>query len=257
MKHTLQTLYCSQCGGSDIKAQAWVDPNTKEFHGYVNGLYFDEESCWCGNCQDHVELCTLKELWDRFSEVPINDDDEIEWDFLCFDTGASRFDVWQWFDERCPNGLAVDLMDAAPVDWDDEYTKLCHRFYLQNCNDGMSIPEAYADAVKRLLDVRVVKHTPVDRNELDKWYKKHHTNALLINVYDKSGCFDADSFRLCEHCGFPMMEGYCLGGELACSEECALALYDGDKEQMDEDLSHAAEDDGECYWTSWDSILLD
>ena len=34
--------------------------------------------------------------------------------------------------------------------------------------------------------------------------------------------------------GNPMKEGYYLGGEFACSDECALALYHGDKAQMDE-----------------------
>jgi hypothetical protein len=54
-----------------------------------------------------------------------------------------------------------------------------------------------------------------------------------------------------------MQEGYYLGGEFACSDECALALYHGDKAQMDEDLSHADEADGECYWTEWDSVYFD
>lgn len=63
--------------------------------------------------------------------------------------------------------------------------------------------------------------------------------------------------RRCDHCGKPMKEGYYLGGEYACSDKCALALYHGDKTQMEEDLSHAGEIDGECYWTEWESIYLD
>ena len=54
-----------------------------------------------------------------------------------------------------------------------------------------------------------------------------------------------------------MKEGYYLGGEYACCDECALALYNGDKEQMEEDLSHAQEEDGECYWTEWESFYFD
>lgn len=60
--------------------------------------------------KNHVELCTLKELWNRFADMLINDKEEIEQDFLFFNAGDSRYDVWHWFDERCPNGLAVDLM---------------------------------------------------------------------------------------------------------------------------------------------------
>lgn len=68
---------------------------------------------------------------------------------------------------------------------------------------------------------------------------------------------DDENVRRCVHCGKPMMEGYHLGGEYACSEECAFALYGGDREQMEEDLSHAEEDDGECYWTEWESVYFD
>lgn len=34
--------------------------------------------------------------------------------------------------------------------------------------------------------------------------------------------------RRCDHCGKPMKEGYYLAGEYACSDECCLALYDGE-----------------------------
>lgn len=63
--------------------------------------------------------------------------------------------------------------------------------------------------------------------------------------------------RKCDHCGKPMKEGYYLAGEFACSDECCLALYDGDEAQMKEDLSHAEEIDCETYWTEWDSIYFD
>lgn len=87
-----------------------MDANTHQFVGYIEGPYFEEDDCWCDDCVEHVALLTLKELWKKFSDVPVNDKDEIEWDFLHFETGDSKFDVWNWFDERCPNGLAVDLM---------------------------------------------------------------------------------------------------------------------------------------------------
>lgn len=61
------------------------------------------------NC-DNSKLYTLIELWELFAEVPVNNDDEIEEDFLCFEAGTSRFDIWHWFDERCPNNLHDDLM---------------------------------------------------------------------------------------------------------------------------------------------------
>lgn len=65
--------------------------------------------------------------------------------------------------------------------------------------------------------------------------------------------------RRCSHCGKIMKEGWVLGDEYACSWECAVALYDGDEEQLNADLdeedSHCGSTD--CYWTEWDSIYFE
>ncbi|MGM9779769.1 MAG: hypothetical protein ACI3ZD_15770 [Prevotella sp.] len=106
----LNTLYCAYCGSSNVEMTMWVNPNTGENSGQSSDR-FEEEDCWCKNCTEHVRLLTLEELWDQFSEVPVNNDDEIEEDFLFFSAGTSKFDVWHWFDERCPNNLHDDLMN--------------------------------------------------------------------------------------------------------------------------------------------------
>lgn len=64
---------------------------------------------------------------------------------------------------------------------------------------------------------------------------------------------DGMELRVCSHCGRPMMRGYYLGGEYACSDECRLELYDGNQTLMEEDLSHVEEDDCETYYTEWES----
>ncbi len=112
MERTLQTLYCPICGCSHTQSLAWLDSNTHEF---VKWDYNEEESDtdWCPNCHQNVQAMNLIELWSEFSNVTIDEDDEIEEDFMCFPAGTSRFDVWHWFDERCPNGLAVDLMGES------------------------------------------------------------------------------------------------------------------------------------------------
>ena len=64
----------------------------------------------------------------------------------------------------------------------------------------------------------------------------------------------ADSnYRVCSHCGKHFHEGYFLGGEYACSEECAVALYGGDREQFEADLEMEETEPGttECYWSVW------
>lgn len=108
----LNTLYCANCGSSDVEMTMWVNPNTGERSSWSSNR-FEEGDCWCKHCQEHVELLILKELWDQFSVVPVNNDDDIEEDFLFFPAGTSKFEVWHWFDDRCPNNLHDDLLNLS------------------------------------------------------------------------------------------------------------------------------------------------
>ncbi|MBK8805172.1 MAG: hypothetical protein IPO21_00420 [Bacteroidales bacterium] len=54
-------------------------------------------------------VCELEKMWDEFSSVPINNDDEIELNFYCWEKGTSRFHIWHWFDEKLINGLVIDF----------------------------------------------------------------------------------------------------------------------------------------------------
>lgn len=105
----LNVFYCPVCGSTNVQVKAWVDANTDKFCSDIDSSV-DIEDTWCENCDDHNGLVTLKELWERFSEVPVDNNDEIEEDFICFSVGTSKFDVWHWFDERCPNNLHDDLL---------------------------------------------------------------------------------------------------------------------------------------------------
>lgn len=55
----------------------------------------------------------LEIIWEEFGDMPINNDDEIETDFYCWKKGTDRFvptfSGWHWFDEKLPNGIAVDF----------------------------------------------------------------------------------------------------------------------------------------------------
>ena len=108
-KKDLNTLYCADCGSSNVETKMWVNPNTGEID-YSSFDRLEEEDNWCHSCCGNVRLLTLEELWDKFSEVPVNNDDEIEEDFLLFPAGTSRFDVWHWFNDRCPHNLHDDLL---------------------------------------------------------------------------------------------------------------------------------------------------
>ncbi len=109
--NSFDTLYCSECGSTDVQVKLWANPNSKDLDLQSIPLsYLTEEHCYCNDCHKEVALKRLKGLWEDFSEIPINNYDEIEEDFLGFSAGTSRFEVWHWFDERCPNNLHDDLM---------------------------------------------------------------------------------------------------------------------------------------------------
>lgn len=65
----------------------------------------------------------LEQLWDSFRKVPINDDDSIDEDFLVWEKGTDRFDIWHWFDEEYAKGLAA-LPGAADRGYSNENSKI-------------------------------------------------------------------------------------------------------------------------------------
>lgn len=52
----------------------------------------------------------LRKLWNEFEDVPINQDECIDESFHIWDKGTDRYEIWHWFDDRLPNGIAIDLM---------------------------------------------------------------------------------------------------------------------------------------------------
>ena len=52
----------------------------------------------------------LKKLWSDFEDVPIDKDECIDENFHIWCKGTDRYEIWHWFDDRLPHGLAVDLM---------------------------------------------------------------------------------------------------------------------------------------------------
>ncbi len=56
-----------------------------------------------------MTLVELKKMWKEFADTPINFDDEIEEDFYLWEKGSYRFNIWHWFDEKLPNGIAIDF----------------------------------------------------------------------------------------------------------------------------------------------------
>lgn len=140
----------------------------------------------------------------------------------------------------------------------DLFFSECFKFWMR---EKKSVLTAYDIALEETKRTRNNPFSPsgeeVDFAALSEWSEKY-TNALNdLYKAEAEGLLDEDNIRFCSHCGLPMFQGYYLGGEYACSDACALALYKGDEAQMKEDLSHADEEDGECYWTEWESIYCE
>jgi len=51
-----------------------------------------------------------KRLWDLLGDVPTNDDNEIDEEFLHFEKGTDVFEIWHWFEEKFDLSVAEDLM---------------------------------------------------------------------------------------------------------------------------------------------------
>lgn len=55
-------------------------------------------------------LDELQKMWEEFGNIPINEKEQIVFNFYSWPAGTEREDIWHWFDENCPNNLYNDLM---------------------------------------------------------------------------------------------------------------------------------------------------
>ena len=100
-----------------------------------------------------------------------------------------------------------------------------------------------AEAIHWQFDNDNHKHYYVRGIQLDE-------KTILATYVDRWG-------RYCDICGKHHVEGYFVGEwEYACSEECAIALYDGDENAFRADLAllddDETADDAPTYWTEWE-----
>lgn len=76
----------------------------------------------------------LNSLWFAFSDVPINTDDEIETEFLHFEKGTDRFEVWKWFESL---GYPVTPINKSSKAEDWQITIIGITFVEEvDCNSG-------------------------------------------------------------------------------------------------------------------------
>ena len=58
-----------------------------------------------------MELKKLKELWEQFGDVPINDNDEIDISFLDFEKGTDKLHIWHWFEEQNKDFIVGEMVN--------------------------------------------------------------------------------------------------------------------------------------------------
>lgn len=51
-----------------------------------------------------------KHLWRILGDIPIDDDEEIEEQFLTFEVGTDRYEIWSWFEYYFNLSVHEDLM---------------------------------------------------------------------------------------------------------------------------------------------------
>lgn len=47
----------------------------------------------------------IESFWDNLTDIPIDEDECIEVEFLSFPVGTHREEVWHWFDEHHSKGV--------------------------------------------------------------------------------------------------------------------------------------------------------
>ena len=57
----------------------------------------------------------VREMWEEFGNVPVNNDNEIEQDFYHFEKGTDRDEVWHWFEEIDPTFSVGEMINKPKI----------------------------------------------------------------------------------------------------------------------------------------------
>ncbi|MDO4305948.1 MAG: hypothetical protein Q4C77_03875 [Eubacteriales bacterium] len=98
----MQIVRCNACG--------WIGKDSDL------GLLREDDTEYCPRCKDteclmdvehgcNFDSQEIEKLWELLGEIPVDNNDQIEEDFLGFPEGTDKLDIWHWFDERYPDGV--------------------------------------------------------------------------------------------------------------------------------------------------------
>lgn len=139
-----------------------------------------------------------------------------------------------------------------------EHLKKCFGFWRRYDNNIIqSLKLAILNTSHIKSDPRTPTFKAVNQELLKEFCKYYRDIVDDLQKKVDDGTYDENKIRVCSICGLPMHEGYYLSGEYACDDKCCLDYYHGNKEQMEEELSHVDDSWCDTYWTEWENVCLD
>lgn len=106
---------CNNCEGISIDTNPQI--NSIEIDLGKTARWYDElenHCCPICKCDDYLidldSLSIAKELWERLSDIAIDENDCIDEPFLFFEAGTENTEIWHWFEEKFNISIAKDLM---------------------------------------------------------------------------------------------------------------------------------------------------
>lgn len=66
----------------------------------------------------------LEKLWEEFADVPIDKDECIDEKFYNWEKGTDRYEIWHWFDEKCPNVVNCKKISIFAPSKTTDYTEI-------------------------------------------------------------------------------------------------------------------------------------
>jgi len=121
---------CIYCGG-----QTRQDKQYENFDRPINFRI-------CNACGKQV---TAYEMWYALGDIPVDDDDNIDQQFLHFPIGTFREEIWQWFERVFDISVAEDLMGLKRQEDMSVYERSRETVFtaqnlLMKALDGIDIP---------------------------------------------------------------------------------------------------------------------
>lgn len=93
----MRIVRCERCGWIGRETEITIPDHCPDCEKYGTLKLCDSEQKY--------SIDELRFLWEQFDDIPINDADEIDEEYMDWPVGTNRFDIWHWFDARWPKGV--------------------------------------------------------------------------------------------------------------------------------------------------------